>query len=189
MQVVPEYGERRDSLDQRWAAFLLDCGYVAIPLPNVPACVDPLLRGSEVAGSILTGGNDLVAYGGDAPERDETERLLLERSLELDKPVLGVCRGMQLIQDRYGVRLERVPAHVRTEHEVRENGSVRVRNSYHALGAFESTPQLEVLARAGDGVVESVRVAGRNAIGVMWHPERNAPYDELDRALVRELFG
>ena len=47
---------------------------------------------------VLTGGNDLAALGGDAPERDATENALLDAAESRRLPVIGVCRGMQVIQ-------------------------------------------------------------------------------------------
>ena len=74
--VDPPHGTRRDCLDQVWVKFLLECGLIPIPIPN---SVDAALTICEtVSGIVLTGGNDLTAYGGDAPERDETETALLD---------------------------------------------------------------------------------------------------------------
>lgn len=93
--VEPQHGMRRDCLDQVWVTFLLGCGLTPIPIPN---SVDAALAICEnVNGIVLTGGNDLAAYGGDAPERDETETAILDLAERRDIPVLGVCRGMQMI--------------------------------------------------------------------------------------------
>jgi putative glutamine amidotransferase len=45
----------------------------------------------NVGGIVLTGGNDLTAYGGDAPDRDATETALLDFAERRNLPVLGVC--------------------------------------------------------------------------------------------------
>jgi putative glutamine amidotransferase len=65
--VVPEYGERRDALDQRWSDFLSACGYLPVPLPNRPHTAVALAQAAGVGGILLTGGNDPVVLGGDAP--------------------------------------------------------------------------------------------------------------------------
>jgi hypothetical protein len=63
--VDPPHGTRRDCLDQVWVKFLLACGLLPIPVPN---SVDAALTiGGQASGILLTGGNDLAAYGGDAP--------------------------------------------------------------------------------------------------------------------------
>src|SRR5579863_2290649 len=104
--VDPPHGTRRDCLDQVWTKFLCRCGLLPVPIPN---SVDAALIICEhVGGIVLTGGNDLTAYGGDAPDRDETESALLDLAELRNLPVLGVCRGMQVIQHRFGTRLRKV---------------------------------------------------------------------------------
>src|SRR5580698_10911742 len=94
--VIPQYGERRDCLDQAWARFIAACGLLPLALPNIPEVALSLFRNVDVAGLLLTGGNDLAALGGDAPERDATENALVDDAEARGLPVLGVCRGMQL---------------------------------------------------------------------------------------------
>jgi len=169
---VPEYGERRDALDQRWTSFLAACGYLAMPVPNDPAVACELVAAAGVSGLLLTGGNDLVAVGGDAPERDATERAVLALVLERGLPVVGVCRGMQVIQSQWGVPLQRVSGHVTPSHEIAVGGARAHVNSYHGFGATTTAGPLEVWAKADDGVVEAVRHCSAPVVGVMWHPER-----------------
>src|SRR5579884_3147277 len=102
VSVVPDYGERRDCLDQAWTRFLAACGLIPVLIPNVTETALALCEAASVSGLLLTGGNDLHSLGGDAPERDEVENALLEWAEQRGLPVLGVCRGMQIIQRRYG---------------------------------------------------------------------------------------
>jgi putative glutamine amidotransferase len=186
--VVPEYGERRDCLDQAWPRFIAACGLLPLPLPNVVEVALAMCRDSDLAGLVLTGGNDLAALGGDAPERDATENALLDAAESRGLPVLGVCRGMQLIQQRCQVPLQRVEGHVTQRQIVHIDGEPTEVNSYHRFGARESRPPLEVWAVAADGVVKAIRHTARPTIGIMWHPERNTPFTANDVALVRRVF-
>jgi N5-(cytidine 5'-diphosphoramidyl)-L-glutamine hydrolase len=186
--VVPEYGERRDCLDQAWPRFIAACGLLPLPLPNVVEVALAMCGDSDLAGLVLTGGNDLAALGGDAPERDATENALLDAAESRGLPVLGVCRGMQLIQQRCAVPLQRVEGHVTQRQIVHIDGEPTEVNSYHRFGARESRPPLEVWAVAADGVVKAIRHTARPTIGIMWHPERNTPFTANDVALFRRVF-
>jgi len=184
-----EYAERRDALDQRWAALFEQCGLLPLPLPNRPTLVHNILDHVRLDGIVLSGGNTLVEYGGDAPERDETERLLLQYAIGHDLPLLGVCRGLQVIQTAFGVPLQPVTGHVAVEHAVRADGSERNVNSFHRLGATLSPEPLEAWAVAADGVIEAVRHRDKLILGLMWHPERCSPFDPRDVSLIRRCFS
>jgi gamma-glutamyl-gamma-aminobutyrate hydrolase PuuD len=186
--VVPEYGERRDCLDQAWPRFIAACGLLPLPLPNVIEVALAMFGGSDLDGLVLTGGNDLASLGGDAPERDATENALLDAAESRGLPVLGVCRGMQLIQQRCAVPLQRVEGHVTRRQIIHIDGEPMEVNSYHRFAARESRPPLDVWAVAADGVVKAIRHTARPTTGIMWHPERNTPFAANDIALFRRVF-
>lgn len=181
------YAERRDALDQRWAVLLAEIGCAMLPVPNHPKTVGALLERVPPDGILLTGGNDPVVCGGNAPERDETDTLLIAYSLAHNVPLLGVCRGMQSVLLHFGGALERVSGHVAVCHDV--SGAInRSVNSYHNWGAYQAPIDLEVLARAADGVVEAVRAKAYPVTGIMWHPERAAPFAQADIRLMEAVF-
>lgn len=186
--VADDTGERRDCLDQRWSVFLRKCGLHCLAIPNDLASAIEIVGAAPVAGVLLTGGNDLAKYGGDAPERDEVERALVGWAGENGLPVLGVCRGMQVIQDIYGVALEPVEGHVASTQINIVEGVRQTVNSYHRWGARSSTSPLEIWAIAEDGVVKAIRNRRRKIFAMMWHPERLDPFVERDLALFRSVF-
>jgi N5-(cytidine 5'-diphosphoramidyl)-L-glutamine hydrolase len=189
VSVVPASGERFDCLDQGWTKFLSACGLLPVLLPNVIEAVLALCEGTGIAGLILTGGNDLAALGGNAPERDAVENALLDFSEQRELPVLGVCRGMQVIQQRFAIQLSRVEGHVAQRQVIQIKGEPREVNSYHHFAAFDSRPPLDVWAVAKDGVVKAIRHSARPITGIMWHPERFAPFSSADVALFRQVFA
>lgn len=188
VDVVAAYHERRDALDQRWTAFLGQCGAVPLLIPNEPAAARRLVSTLPVGGLLLTGGNDLCSLGGSSPERDATERALLDLALGRGMPVVGVCRGMQVIQDYWGVSLRRVEGHVTSAHQVTIDTADDTVNSYHHFAATDSVAELPVWARAADGVVEAVRHVEAPVVGMMWHPERFAEFRPRDIALCRDTW-
>jgi putative glutamine amidotransferase len=175
-------------------------------------------------GLILAGGNDIdpALYGADphpetlhtVPERDASELSLTRRAVERDIPVLGICRGMQLINVAFGGTLsQHLPEelgheeHRRTpgsfegsDHDVRlEPGSLAVGAAGEELHGTKSHHHQGV-ATVGDGLVvtghstlddlpEAIEAPERRfVLGVQWHPEA----DERSRivaALVEHARG
>jgi putative glutamine amidotransferase len=189
VDVLADGDERRDALDQRWTDFLLTCDITPLLMPNNINAVRESLNNHHVAGVLFTGGNDLVQYGGDAPERDEVETWLLEFAMTGNLPVLGVCRGMQLIQHYFGVKLVPVEGHVIKEQVIRVQGKPYKTNSYHRWGSFTTVEQLEPWAIADDGVIKAVRHRKNMVAGLMWHPERQPTFSVDDIEFVKKFFS
>lgn len=186
--VIESYNERRDAIDQRWADFLSECDILPVLLFNNFNVSHKLLQIIQINGILFTGGNDLCIYGGDAPERDQTEKALLEYAIDNKIPLLGVCRGMQIIQDYYGIKLERIEGHVTSEQTVIADGEAKKVNSYHRWGTNQTRKPLRVWAKAVDGVVKAVKHENGLVQGVMWHPERLTPFCNGDKELFRSFF-
>lgn len=189
VEIVPGYEERRDCADQKIPLFIQACGYLPVPVPNVLQIARKMALSFHVTGIVLTGGNSLVKYGGNAPERDETEKGLLDIAVERKIPVYGFCRGMQAIEDYFGAALCEVPHHVAVMHTVYGSiGECEV-NSYHNQACFHVPEELEVLAVCKDGVIEAVKAKHMQILGTMWHPERGQDFQKEDIKRVHRLFG
>lgn len=199
VEVISAYGERRDCLDQAWTMVLSKAGMVAVPLPNLIENVESLFDETGLSGIILTGGNDLEKLPGasnTAPERDALERCLIELSADRNLPLLGVCRGMQMLVDHYGGNLTRVENHVANQHPVKVTSTHGLPlsnrsavNSFHNFGVESDKigGKMNILATAPDGTVEAAVHNSRPQWGIMWHPERD-PCDHEDVALIRSIF-
>ncbi len=184
-------GERRDALDQRWASLLEAAGFLLVPVPNHAAGVEALAEATGAVGVVLTGGNDIAALGGDVPERDSAEAALLAWGRRNHRPVLGVCRGMQFLLSTFGAVQGPVHGHVAVRHPLTlpDRAEGFEVNSYHAFGAMTLPSSLIAAATAADGVVEAFYHADEPIAGVMWHPEREAPYRQSDLNLLRRFFA
>lgn len=188
VEVVESYGERRDCADQNIPLFLEKCGFLPIPLPNVFSIAEKMIYHLKPAGLVLTGGNSLMKYGGQAPERDETEKKLLDIVLKENIPVFGFCRGMQVILDYYGCKLEEVSGHVAVRHKIQGRlGELDV-NSFHNQACFQTEKPLEVLAVSEDGVIEAITDREKGVLGIMWHPEREPKFHKEDIKRLQDLF-
>jgi putative glutamine amidotransferase len=166
---------------------------------------------------ILAGGSDIDAasYGAEShaetkgtwPERDSFEVALAQQALERDMPLLGICRGMEVLNiARGGTLCQHIPEIVGHErhrevpgtfgdHEVRlEPGSLAAEaagaervgvKSHHHQGVDEVGEGLVVTGHSvEDELIEAIELPGRRfALGVIWHPEEDVD-DRLIGALV-----
>lgn len=190
VEYVQSYSERRDCIDQSIPKLLLACGFLPIPIYNIPNrdLIEQFMNNVSVDGVLFTGGNSLYKYGGDALERDKTEIILLEWCLKKNIPVLGLCRGMQFILDYFGATLENIDGHIGVKHKI--VGSIardRV-NSFHRQAARSVPKSLVVMSNSLDGVVEAVRHKTKSIYGIMWHPERENPFHDGDIELIKRVF-
>ena len=189
VELVESYNERRDCADQCIAEFIRVTGFLPIPVPNNVDIVEKYVNELKPAGIILTGGNSPVAYGGNAPERDNVDEKLIKAGIEQRIPVYGFCRGMQSILVYFGNKLENVSGHVAVRHDV--NGEInRNVNSYHnqACTKLKEGCGLVPMARTEDGVVEAVRHTTYPIMATMWHPEREACFDQADIQMLKNLL-
>ena len=203
VEVIENYEERRECIDQNVVKFIYTCGYIPIPVNNIPGKVEEFIHEIKPDGIILTGGNNLVKYGGDAPERDETERKLITEGIRMHIPIYGFCRGMQMIEDYFGCELEKVEGHVRKRHvlsdETEKADSISTKygfsyqhenvNSYHNFAAGTANLPLVILARSEDGIIEAVCHKKENIYANMWHPERENPFRTEDIERFKKIFG
>lgn len=188
VEVVESYGERRDCADQNIPRFLHACGFLPVPIMNVAGLAQSLCEELALDGIVFTGGNDLADYGGNAPERDETERRLLEYAVEKGIPVLGICRGMQFIAHYYGAGLQKVENHIRKNHHISGKINRKSVNSFHGMSTVDVHLPLEVLAVSEDGMTEAVCHREKAVAGIMWHPEREASFSQEDIDMIAGFF-
>lgn len=199
-------------------------GGVPVILPPVreSAVRDQLL--GMIDGLLLPGGGDVhparygavpdwVALRAVHPERDEADFAYLSRALEMAIPVLGICRGCQIIcaqqrgtlRQHIGDQLEAThgpgsmwpPAHAVTldpeSQLARVFGATEVLvNSAHHQAVQEVPPGWKVTAQAPDGTVEAIEpVAGPGPsgflVGVQWHPEEMIEHDPVQLKLFRAI--
>jgi putative glutamine amidotransferase len=195
---------------------------LGFPDPENPASVGSLLKMAD--GLFLTGGKDLhplffgeqpmVGLGQVFPERDEFEIALARHALELGMPVLGVCRGMQVLNVAAGGTLHQdisilknpLPIlHAQTAARSKEWHSVTLEpesklseifkgvlvdrtlnvNSIHHQAVRTVASGWIASAVAPDGIIEAVECPAQPfAIGVQWHPEELERHSSLFTAFI-----
>jgi len=191
------YDEYRDCLDQEWVSFLEKLDFVVLPIPTKLSNAAAWLSINDIDGIILSGGNDLACFEGStniSKTRDQLELELLNWAEEENAPVLGVCRGMQLINHRQRGGFVRVKGHVACEHLLKDCvehfSAYESVNSYHDWAIDEQNlgAQLSILAKSKNNDVEAIRHQLLPWLGIMWHPERRSTSYALDCELIKEHF-
>lgn len=177
-----------------YARGVIEAGGIPV---HIPIDVDPAAVGERLDGIVLPGGTDIdpILYGAEPdpdllplePERDDLELSLLSAALEAEVPVLGICRGIQVLNVHQGGTLhQHVPEHGRfdlpidstihqvsfaegsTLHEL-YGPSAQV-NSLHHQTVADLGRDLAITAQAEDGTIEGVEM-GDHVVAVQWHPE------------------
>ncbi len=191
VEIVENYNERRDCADVEIAKLIWECGFLPVPVNNIPQKINTFLDQIRPDGILLTGGNDLSKYGGNAPERDETEKKIIEYGIKNNIPIYGFCRGMQVIADYFGAELTKITNHVSVRHRLEGSSpwNGRIVNSFHNMAVKAVTGGLTVEARSEDGVIEVIRGKDQSIYGTMWHPEREKPYMQSDIQFIKQIFS
>ena len=191
-------------------------GGIAVLLPPQDDGADEVL--SRVDGLVLAGGADVDPrrYGQAADERtsrprtlrDEWELALARAALDRDLPLLGVCRGLQILNVALGGSLHQHlpeltgheghqpapgtfgPVEVNIEPGTRTGALLGSRARvlcHHHQAVADLAAALRVTARADDGTVEAAEIPGKLfAVGVQWHPEEDGEDTRLFAGLVTE---
>lgn len=168
---------------------------IVLPLEMTDEDADRIVEICD--GFLFTGGQDV----GSCPKRDKPETLLLSKALPSDKPILGICRGLQFINVFLGGTLWKdLPSQHPSEivhkqgkpygvptHKILLEGELRTLlnkefievNTLHHQAAKDLGGNLTAMAVAPDGIIEAVQIPDKHFVwAVQWHPEymfRNDP--------------
>jgi len=178
---VQKYNEKRDTISHDWTKFLTKINSYPILIPNGIENIQNFLERFSLNEIILSGGDNI----GEFPERDKTEIDILKYAIKNRIPVLGVCRGMQIINTFFGGKVIRSKSedHVAKPHIIsflnnncfNKLGTKITVNSFHNNLILKDNlgQDLEKFAIANDNTVEGIFHKTFPIIGVMWHPERD----------------
>ncbi len=200
-------GHPTTTLQHSYSNAVLQAGGIPMPIPSMLPADDFLDLYSRLDGILFSGGGDVsLEYfnGSDHPrigevdeKRDTTEITLMRTAVQDKKPLLGICRGAQVMNVALGGTLythiidqlkgaidHDYPGSLRRTivHPVNVDESSRAAeifgetllhvNSLHHQGLKDIAPGLKVAGYAPDGLPEVVELSDHPyAVGVQWHPE------------------
>ena len=171
---------------------------------------------NQMDGLILGGGDDITPsiYGAapiepelNYPLRDKFEIAILRTAINKKIPVLGICRGCQMINVARGGTLyqniyQQINGHNLINHEDSQHpvyinkhsylyqimGAKQIVNSRHHQAIHKLGHNLNVVARAPDGIIEGIESSNALLQGVQWHPENLWKRNPFQKHLFRAFF-
>jgi len=190
-----DYYEKRDALSHDWPFILEKLNFIPIYVPNNLLDLKAFLKELKIDGIILSGGDNM----GDNSERDHTENELIDFGLSSQIPIFGVCRGMQVLNKRFGGfhTESNGKKHLAKNHPVTliepfssllGNNTINV-NSYHRNTIHENSlgNDLKPFAKfEDDNSVEGFYHIDLPIMGVMWHPERDP--NTKNKLILKKIF-
>ncbi|WP_243300020.1 gamma-glutamyl-gamma-aminobutyrate hydrolase family protein [Bacillus litorisediminis] len=224
--VVPLFDEKKDSywMLPGYMKGIEDAGGIPVmlPLTTDKDIISSLALAYD--GFLFTGGQDInpelygekteVVCGAPCEERDVMENILFKQCIELNKPVFGICRGIQLFNVLLGgtlyqdiptqmssniVHTQKPPYDVPVHRVIIEKETplydilgteFLMVNSYHHQGIKTLSPHLLPAAKADDGLIEAVYMPEKKfAMAVQWHPEFNYKVEDTSFRLFVEFVN
>ena len=188
MERLGKHKELRDCLDIKLANLFSYLGYIPVPLPNKLKNINKFFKELMPKGIILSGGGNPLLKD----LRYKNEKVLIDLSTKNKVPLLGICRGAQRINIQFKGKLKKIKNHTKKKHLIYENQKqkgIKV-NSYHDFGFSEKMlgKNLKSLAQSQDRIIEYFKHTNYKIIGIMWHPERETPFDTCDINFLRDVF-
>lgn len=224
--VIPLYDTEKSSywMLPGYMNGLMEAGGVPVILPLTSDKELLTQLANQYDGFLFTGGQDVApSLYGEAPLsccgeacclRDEMEGILFPLLLQMDKPVLGICRGLQFINVILGGTLfqdltaqrpsdlehHQSPPYDTPVHEVEIaentplydllNKKTLFVNSYHHQAVKKLSPKLQAMAYSADGLVEAAYVPEKKYIwAVQWHPEFSYSSDSSSKRLLESFVS
>ena len=198
------YVEYRDSISHDWINYLSNYGISPILLPNYSADIQSFMASISLSGIIISGGDSIIDNPTNHTEniyhqRDISELSILENGIRMGLPILGTCRGLQIINKFFKGA---ITSNIRKskDHPVASNHNINILtnpiipefsdsevsvNSYHDDGICmdDLSKCLKPFATWENTLVEGFYHPNLPILGIQWHPERTTSSNGLDEAL------
>lgn len=187
---IGQFKESRDNLDLRYVNLIQNLNMLPIIMPNMSKNINQFLDTLKPDGILLTS-------GGNPKEnnlRKITENKLIKYSIKNNLPLIGICRGAQVINIFFKGNVVPIKNHVRRNHIIKGDiikGMKKTSvNSYHDLGITKKTlgKNLKILASTNDLSIECFKHTRKEIMGIMWHPERYKILRKFEKKIIKNFY-
>ena len=190
-QIKDEYQTDCDRLEKDYVVFFEELGHEITPVSNF----QNIIFNADFL--VLTGGGNIY---NEQPQRDKIEEKLFWEALNQNKPIIGICRGMQYINILLDGKITKNAKLIKernngTDHSVLIKDKLYTVNNYHNDVIFENelSSKLKILAQDIDNnTVEAFYSNELKILGLQWHPERkfsNTEGKEYSKKLIKDFIN
>ena len=178
-----------DFIDHYWLNYLEKKNINYYLIPNKKKLSKKKIE--EINLLIIPGGNNVSNTLNTSKIRNSIEINLIKICFKKKIPILGICRGAQLLNKSFGGKIKKVKKHMRTRHniffknkEIIKKNFLNV-NSFHGDGIKKNdlAKKFNMLANDKDKNIEMFISKDKKIIGTMWHPEREKSTQLLDNLI------
>ena len=185
------YRTHIDFIDHYWIDYFEKRNYIFYQLPNSKKISKKILGTiNNIDVIILPGGNDVVKKDKYSNIRLAIEQNAISYGLKKNIPILGICRGMQVINNFFGGKIHRINGHMKKNHNIYMKTNIFGKskytvNSYHNYGInhISKSKKFNTLATDKNNNIEMFKHQKKKIYGVMWHPERANNFCIIDKII------
>ena len=184
------------SVEKNWYDFFKNLDINLVPI-NSQNYSENFKKSTKISGIIIPGGNDIYKIKKNKINflRDKLEYKLINYSLRNKIPLLGVCKGFQVIADFYNGKLAKCTNHVGTFHNLKINKKSRFINSktlnvnsFHNYGVKKLSDNFNVISKTNDQFIEIAEHKFEKILCFMSHPERFSKSEKKLKLVIKRFF-
>ena len=192
-EFIKKRNEHREYIDSELVKFVSSCGYNIFLVSNILSekpfsknkdFINDIIKKLNVVGIILSGGANIGLY----KNRDKTEFYLLKQSIKKKIPLLGICRGLQLVNFYFKGTFNKISNHVRKKNIIKIDNKKFNIICYHKNSIKKLGKDLEITSLSSKGCIEAIKHNKYPIYGWMWHPERNLKYKRYFQQKIKKIF-
>jgi N5-(cytidine 5'-diphosphoramidyl)-L-glutamine hydrolase len=178
--------ELLETIDINYIKFIQSINFNPFPVSSFIKDIEKNLKNMKPNGILLTGGCDIGKFD----QRDLFEIKLIKFGIKKKIPIVGICRGMQIINLFFNGENKKVKNHISQINQIIElkTGKKRYVKCFHnfSISKKKLSKEFEIKhISAKDSEIESIYNHKKKIFGLMWHPEREVKFKKEDKNLIK----